>query len=545
MKKMMITAATALMLAPAAHSQSAIDALQVAEPSFSGTARFMGMGGAFTALGGDLSAVGQNPAGIGIYRHSEIGATLGIDIMGTKTESPASSYSKSKTKAACNNFGYIGVANLNSTMQTFAWGASYNRVSQFDRVMHGYTPSNFNNQSLTNYIANFTTVAGFKDSELNFGEDYNPYINGSADWLSILAYNSYLINNQPNSTNSYNGLYNGNTVGDAMLDVHEKGYVDEYRFNFGGNIANTVYWGLGIGVTDLSYTRETTYSESMENASAMSGPAGGVVNNADAGYYLDNYKHLDGTGWNISFGLIFKPVNELRIGAAIHSPTYWSIDHNYQGSVDYSFDDANYAPGDNNPLSGNEQTDYAGFSWRLKSPWRFNVGVAGVIGNSAIISLDYERVAYNDMTIKNAVYDNYGYIGGYDDNEYMNQDIRNYTKGGNILRVGAEYRVTPQFSLRAGYNYETSNTKDEAADGNLEVVTSGTDPSYSFNKSTQNITFGMGYRVSNWSFDAAYVHGMRKSTLHAYTNYEGAMNSPKYDVTNNTNSIVLSVGFRF
>jgi opacity protein-like surface antigen len=241
-----------------------------------------------------------------------------------------------------------------------------------------------------------------------------------------------------------------------------------------------------------------------------------------------------------------RPVNEFRIGAAIHTPTYYDLKTEYQGAVDYSFYDPTADKvTDMNPTQGNEYTDYALFDWRLKSPWRFNIGVAGVIGSQAIISLDYERLAYNDMKIQNAIYDSWGGSTRYEDNDPMNEDIRNYTRGGNIVRLGLEYRVTPQFSVRAGYNVQASNIKSEAADSEIEVVTSGTDPSYSFDKTVQNVSAGLGYRFSNgWYIDGAYVYNNRKSTLHPYTSFNGGT-APSFAVTDNNHSVVVSLGYRF
>ena len=81
-----------------------------------GTARFMSMGGAFTALGGDLSTLTQNPAGIGVYRRSEIGATLDISPRKITSETNSTKESMSKTKVYCNNFGYVGTARLDGIM---------------------------------------------------------------------------------------------------------------------------------------------------------------------------------------------------------------------------------------------------------------------------------------------------------------------------------------------------------------------------------------------------------------------------------------------
>jgi len=61
---------------PAMHAQTVHPSglqqmMAVAEDELAGTARFIGMAGAMTAVGGDPSAVKRNPAGLGIYRHSQ------------------------------------------------------------------------------------------------------------------------------------------------------------------------------------------------------------------------------------------------------------------------------------------------------------------------------------------------------------------------------------------------------------------------------------------------------------------------------------------
>jgi len=126
----------------------------------------------------------------------------------------------------------------------------------------------------------------------------------------------------------------------------------------------------------------------------------------------------------------------------------------------------------------------------------------------------------------------------------VTDNIHNYTRGGNIVRLGLEFRVTPQFSLRAGYNIETSAIKDDVKDGKVEVMTASTDPSYSLNKTYQNVSVGLGYRWHNWYIDGAYVYGNRKSTLHPYTSFDGG-NAPSFDISEDNHRAVVSLGFKF
>ncbi len=527
-----------------AFAQSAIDAQQVSQSDFKGTARFMAMGGAFTALGGDLTTLNQNPAGIGIYRSNEVGVSMDINFQNTKTEPfyRVAGNTNSQTKVYCPNFGYVGATVLNGALKTFNWGVSYNRATSFDRVYRGGMAST--STSLSNYIAAFTTQSGVDWQDMNFGSGsnaYDPYLDSSIDWLSILAYNAYMI---PVSSNSYSGLFQNGTSGDAIFNVRETGYVDEYNMSFGGNVENTVYWGLSIGITDLHYTRTLYYSESMDNAS-ISNYGNGITNGA-AGFDLSTRKYINGTGWNLKAGVILKPINELRIGLAVHTPTWYKFDQGYDASVDYAYTPS--ATG-SETFSGNEYTDDAYFRWHYNSPWKIMAGIAGVIGGRAIISLDYQYDGYNNMSIKTPAY--YGYDENYETNDALNQDIKDYFKGASTIRLGFEYRVTPQLSLRCGYNYQTTNVKDVAKNGNIEVLTSGTDASYTFDKDIQNICVGLGYRYQAWYIDAAYVYTNRQSTYHAYTNFNissaGVPGSiaPSWSVKDNNSSIVLSTGFKF
>ena len=51
---------------------------QLATEDLNGTARYVGMGGAMEALGADISTIGTNPAGIGLFRHSQVSGSFGL-----------------------------------------------------------------------------------------------------------------------------------------------------------------------------------------------------------------------------------------------------------------------------------------------------------------------------------------------------------------------------------------------------------------------------------------------------------------------------------
>lgn len=531
--KKVYTAAFLAISALSVSAQSAIDAYNLFPDDLRGTARFMSMAGAFGALGGDLSTLSQNPAGLGVYRSSEVGVTIDLDFQSSKT---MGSFTDSHTGFYCNNFGYVGSLYTGSdVMPTFSWGAAYQRKASFDRDFHGRFQSL--PTSVSNYIASFTN--GTDPSYLLVDNVQNPYQGISTpsgmiypDWLSILAYNAYMINPQ-GSSNNYSGLYDSSygTTANSEFSVRERGYIDEYTINFGGNFVDKVYWGIGFGITDLKWTQQAFYDEELQNARVPDYYATGTER-GDGYFALDNFKQITGSGFNIKAGLIVKPIDELRIGAAVHTPTWYSLNQGYDAGVDFS-----YSTGYDN---GYDSTDWAYFGYKLRSPWRVILSAAGVIGGRFILSADYQREFYDAMHYS----DSYGF-----DYSYENQDIKDYFQGSNTVRIGAEYRVTPAFSVRAGTSFTTTAVKDQASNQQIEIATSGTNPAYTFTSDTNYITFGLGYRFGGFYIDGAYVHRSRESRYHPFTSFESMATSiseiPTAKVSQNNNNVVLTLGYKF
>lgn len=534
-----------------AYSQTAIDAFQLSHSDLRGTARYMSMGGAFGALGGDLSTLNNNPGGIGLYRKSELGVTLNIEASSIKSATSIMTQSTSQTKVSVPNFGYVGAAWLgNDVMPYFTWGVSYGRIVNMNRRYKGQARMN---GSLYNYVAQYSD--GYTTNQLSL-KDTDDGAYSSPDyipWLSILSYNGMAIN-PIGSTSQYQGPWQNDHVnsngdrtpstGISEFDVDEHGYVDEYAIDFGGNIMNTVYWGLGFGITDIELTQNTHYTEDIKNAVIMDPTAElGDLEIGNANTTLSNYKHIDGTGFNFKLGVIVRPINALRIGFAFHTPTYYNI--NQSSGADLNYDYTFFNPdGYNRDYSGTPN-DYR--SWKLRTPWRMQVSAAGIIGTSGIISMEYEYRPYQNMNLRS----DYG-----DELTNYNQDIKTYYKAANILRFGAEYRILPQLSIRAGYVHESTPTGTAISNNEVTVYTSnpddtGTNPAYTLDNSTQYITCGLGYRYKNFSIDAAYVYKHRTSEYHSFTPNDAfdtaGLTATPYQakLTENYNNIVLTATLRF
>lgn len=531
-----------------AAAQSSIDALTLSDTELRGTSRFMSMAGAFTALGGDLSTLTQNPAGIGVYRGSDVALTLDLSFLSNKSSNIPGGATMNNTHFDANTIGYVGTMNFgsNSVMSTFSWGVSYNRLKSFTR---NYRGSGIPLQtSMSNYIALMSD--GIDPENMISKSGYDPYQDSQINWMNILAFNGAITTPTIVTDNAgkvtdiyYDGLFqydvpaqDGNpaipaTTGTAGFKVRERGYADEYNIAFGGNLANVVQWGLDLGITDLTHEQWTSYDEALQGANIRAGNEYyDVIEEGDCDWQIDNWKKTTGTGFNLKFGLILKPVQELRIGVAVHTPTWYSMTTSYNANLTY---------GGSNRVQRDRGTNTAVYDWNLRTPWKLMFGLAGVIGGRGIISADYEYSAYDKMHTS----DSYGDFDDYND------DIATYFRATNTLRLGAEFRVTPQFSLRLGYSYASSNVKSDAADNNLEIYTSGTNLGYTFNQSSNYVTAGLGYRTGGFYVDLAYVNRQRTSTYHCFTpfqDYDGLWTlAPQAKIKENANQLALTVGYKF
>lgn len=509
-------------------AQAAPDALNLSQPQLRGSARFLGMGGAFGALGGDISVLNYNPGGIGIYRSSDLALTLDLDIQSTQATNAGTKYgATNRTEFDVNNFGYVGAFRTGSElMPYFNFGVSYNRSKTFKRRHSGAMARP--GTSLSNLVASYTTALGYGENDLLYTDRFNPYTDGNAPWISILAYDSYLIT--PNSTGGFNGLYGSGTDAYSEFEVIEEGKVDEYSINFGGNIANSVFWGLGVGITDLEYRTYNYYGEALGNAYIADDNH--VVRKDDGAFGLENNLRTFGTGFNFKMGAIFKPINELRLGFAFHTPTFYSLKDEYIANINYDF---------NTGAQGTRYTNdkYIGETWyKLNTPWKIIASAATVLDGCVILSADYEWNGYSGMRLSN----NNG-------REYidLSNQIREYYKSTHTVRVGGEYRFTKNFSLRAGYSYQTSPVNDEMFDNKTGVATAGTIMSYTLPKSTQYYSAGLGYRYKNLYTDLTYMMKKHDFEYHAFApdEYGHSLISPTATISSKNNHIVWTLGVRF
>lgn len=534
--KHIIVAALAALSCGAASAQSALDAFTLSPVQLNGTARFVGMGGAFTSLGGDLSTITQNPAGLGSFRSNDLSITGDFDLVAKfNTTSQNGTYKYSDGRANLGSIGYVGVTEFNGLLNSLQWGISFNRLGGFNRHIKGGVPFGAMKSSLTNYIASFTD--GYDPNALTETSSNNPYNYGDMDWLSALAFNTYMVN-VDGTPGKYTGLMGKDTRSDAQFSMDESGSVDEVNFALAGNLSDMVYLGADLGITSVNFDRYSYYSESLDNAIVYSKEVGDL-GYGRAEYNLNNEQHVYGSGVNLKVGVIVRPTDELRLGFAVHTPTWYDLDFWGVGRADGMYTDV-----DNVTYTKQSRTPEYSYKAQLNTPWRMMAGASYVFGRSAILSVDYERVAYNDMKLKSQTSDYDSYNTYYEDNVTANENIASMYKAANIVRAGLEVRVLPWLALRGGVNWQSAATTAKATSQTANVSTVGTQPAYLMDNQTVNFSLGAGARYQNFYLDMTYVHRNQTGTYHAYTNYDGNV-APTASYTVGTNGLVTTLGMRF
>ena len=153
--------------------------------------------------------------------------------------------------------------------------------------------------------------------------------------------------------------------------------------------------------------------------------------------------------------------------------------------------------------------------------------------------MDYEYVANQTMR-----------VGDDHDVDYpdVTDRVKTYFKPSHIIRLGAEYRVNPNWSLRAGYSIKTTQVEKGVDEYDYNITTVGANPTYQYDNTVHHITCGVGYHYKSFYTDLAYVHQIRNSVYNAFSpindeyGYEPNVSA---DVKDNNNRISLTLGMRF
>lgn len=410
-----------------AFTQTVSDVLRYSYLQPGGTARYLGAGGAFGALGAEFGAISQNPSGLAMFRTNELIVTPSLKF--SKTDAQLSgngnTFSDDKSAFGFDNFGMVFNTNpKNSDWKTFNVAIGLNRQNNYHQSIY------YEGQGQGSIMNDF-----FDDAQATFnsgGTEADLYPFGSG-----LAWNANAIYTQ-NGVLDYDFSATPNATLDRSQTLTTFGRMNEMVLSFAGNYDERLMVGATVGVPFVNYRIEGEYNESD--------PGGALEGNAQ---YFDNltyteYLRTEGVGVNLKLGVTYKVSQALRIGAAFHTPTALRLTDTYSNTFQYSYEDGN------GPFTSDVQTSPEGTTdYRLRTPWRAIGSAAVVIKKYGFISADVEFVDYgaNRYNLNAQVPST--------ENErierQLNNDIQRVYQQTMNIRVGGEL-VLDKFRLRAGVN---------------------------------------------------------------------------------------------
>jgi hypothetical protein len=471
------------------YSQNVDDALRYSQIFYSGSARFMGMGGAFTALGGDLSAISLNPASTGVFRSFEFSISPQMYNFNSTAKWNGTSSSDFRYALNLSNIGFV--ANLGPKNDNFSLNFAYS----FNKT------NNFNENITISGISNNSSMADYWASQAN--GTYYKDLRGAAG----IAYDAWLIDTVSNTgastyatTFSAYGTSTGSTYGQTIKRViNNDGYTGEHSLSIGGNLSSKLYFGVTLGISQLRYTGHYQHIETTD-------PNAVPLPDLKNFVYTDHFE-ASGTGYSGQIGLIYKPLEFLRLGAALHTPTFYRVSENFYDNITSAYNNNDTYEFSNDKLS---------YKYSFTTPLRYNFGAAFQIKKFALLSIDYEHLDYSKTKFSS---DSYDY-------SLENQDIQNILKAANNFRFGAEFRID-KYYVRGGYSYYGKAFK--ASEVNKDLF-------------YQGVSFGLGMRQQNFYVDMAYSVLFGTSKYYMY-------NDPPYLVpatlSSSKSAFTITMGFKF
>lgn len=576
MKRTIFTALLSL-TAIAAGAQTMYDGLNYSQNNYYGTARSIGMGNAMTAVGGDLGSIGINPAGSAVAGYSQFTITPNLTISSINASYSAypvggadrftNEQNKRLTRFSMPNIGltFNWKTGNGSGLKAITYGLVVNGTNNFTgKMLAGGRNDKTSYQSAMAVAADgydMDFLNGYsidKDGKrVDRGWDY-PYYYGDdfqndpnkgkfAPWNVIANAQAGSIANYGDTddpsyywrykatTEGYSNTGEKDANGNYIYDIFLAGPLNQaysrnitgskydVLFNVGFNFGDTFFVGANLGVTSLNYNYDECYKEAAENPSAFEIDFGDKGKTCFSDYRTRYSYTADGSGVFGKIGFLWRPVDGLRVGAAVQTPTIMEINERWIQDVNLNYTDASF--------NGSAKTPEGEYSYRLRSPYRLNAGAAFTFAGMALVSADYEMTDYSTMKFMSK-------DGGWSNDTFssLNDQIRKCMGVSHMVRVGAEFKPLPEIAVRAGYNFTT--TPEYVYEGNSKTK---------LNDRINAFSVGLGYS-SNGSFFAdiaARMTMLADEYISPYADYLSDLASPMILNKRDIYNVTATIGWRF
>lgn len=454
--KRTLTTIIALLSLFAAFGQGADDACLFSQTYYQGTAKAMGMGNAMGAVGGDMTAININPAGMGVYRSDEFTATLSLMDDYNSTTYYGTKQGANKMRLSIPNVGYVGTKQKSNfrPLHFTQFGIFLTRTNDFNThtLSKGINPSS---SKIDNYLAR---IDGYAPDDLHDCFPYDIYP----------AWSTYLIDL---FENEYGEEYYDSPVPRGNIwqgqESEFKGRSEAWTFAGSANYYDKLFLGMSFDLAHIKRIGTRTFQESRVDGSDTE---------FNQWHYLED---LSSTAWgvNLKAGLIYHANRWFRLGAAFHSPTLYSFDETWQTETESQI----------LGITRKSLSQESNYGYTFIKPLKWIGSVAFIVGEQSMISIDAEYTNYGAARFKA---DDYDYSA-------VNEDIKGtYGKTFNF-RLGSEWSLGNS-SLRLGAGYYGSPFGLGEKGGSIKKASCGISVPVSLYTTfdfAYELTYGQSYHI--------------------------------------------------
>jgi len=430
-----------------------------------GTARSMGMGGAFGALGADLASLSGNPAGIGLYRRGDANLTTGFASQKTRLNVEGQLGSANQLSGSTTN---IGIA-LTYPSVNPDWPVSTLAISVARRA-------NFNEKI---QVEDASLDNSLLDVFMNQAQGSLPDdLSTTVPFTSNLAWETYLLDPNPNGnpTSYISAIPAGGAY--ATKRIERSGKLNETNISFGSNYQERMCLGISLGIVNATFEETAIHAERPQIDSLQL--------NA---WEFQELLSVEGSGLNVKLGMQYALSPWMRMGLAYHTRTRIAFTEEYSTNMrsemksgdSYDF---------NSPWNRLEYVIY--------TPSRAIASLAFIMGKYGVISADYERVNYGNGELRPTALsgpDAYDFAG-------ENETLSALYGLSHCARVGAEIRIQRAWRIRIGTGLETSPYRPAA---NIQT-----------DSKRYSGSLGFGYRSEKWYASSTYRRSWFERDLYLF-----------------------------
>ncbi|MDP5172582.1 MAG: hypothetical protein NWR72_20235 [Bacteroidia bacterium] len=512
-----------------AFGQNEADAFRFSQTGITGSARALGLGGAYSAVGGDLSSATTNPAGLAVYRTSSFSISPQFLISNTSSDFLGETGSRSTTKMNIPSWGFNFTGKnyydngrerreVEEGLKTYTFAIGVNQLENYTRRIDA---SGFNTESsisdLFNELANATGQT-------------RDFINPNT--LAGLAARTYVVDTLLGQPAAYYPAVNGGNIQQAV-ELDESGRRNEIFLSLAGNFEDVVYFGATFGIQSIRY-EQTLYVQENDTENRheflQNDPNFQLESPMNEIRYENSFT-TRGTGLNVAVGVIVRPVDQLRIGLSVKSPTYFNLRDEFTVSMAQ-----NYAILLPNGQIGSEELsadiEPGEYRYSLVTPYQATLGLMYLFGKAGFISADVELA---DYTAASFSADDYDYRNENNNIEDLYQLAVNYRLGGELrfgifrVRAGAAINGDPfTEALKEYLDYEDLTTIQSIATGGRRIFSGG-----------------FGVRQPNYFLDVTLLNQRNQDVFSPYTTASTEIYNPAVVTTTSRTSLVMTLGFTF